>query len=87
MFYKIYFNMYYITQRSFNVYAAVNKIDNKINLFAQEEDLCYICSNLEVCPLLAAIQDEAVVLRYENVEVEKCGMYKEISLDEIMCFD
>ena len=68
------------------MYAAVDSFDKKINLYAEEEDLCYLCTRMELCPLLAALQDEAVVLRYENIEVLTCGMYKEFCFEEIIAF-
>jgi hypothetical protein len=68
------------------MYANVDDFDKKINLYTEDCDLCYLCSHLEVCPLLAALQDEAVVLRYESIEVEKCGMFKEFSFDQMIAF-
>jgi len=68
------------------MYVNVDNFDNKISLYAEEEDLCYICSHVEECPLLSALQDEAVVLRYESIEVENCGMYKEYTFSEMIAF-
>lgn len=68
------------------MYATVDNFDKKINLYAEEEDSCYICANMEMCPLIAALQDEAVILRYENIEVGKCAMYKEYTLGELIAF-
>jgi hypothetical protein len=58
------------------MFATVGKKDNKINVFADEYDLCFFCRNLDVCPLLAALEKEAVILRFENIEVEKCGLFR-----------
>jgi len=68
------------------MYVNVDEFDKKINLYAEEEDICYLCSRLEICPLLAALQDEAVVLRYDAIGIEKCGMYKEFCFEEMIAF-
>lgn len=68
------------------MFFDIDKFDKTMHLYAAEEDLCYLCTNLEECPLIAALKEEAVVLRYENVEVENCGMYKEFCFDEMIAF-
>jgi len=68
------------------MYANVDKFDNSVNVYAEEEDLCYLCCYVDICPLLAAVQNEAVVLRYESIGIEKCGMYEEFTFNEMLAF-
>jgi len=65
------------------MYAKVENFETKISIYAEDDDLCSLCVNTQDCPLLNAIQSESVVLRYENVQVEKCGMHQEIPFEEI----
>lgn len=68
------------------MYANIDSFDKQLNLYAEEEDLCYLCKNIEICPLLAAVQGEAVVLRYAHIEINRCGMYEEYTLSEMIAF-
>ena len=68
------------------MYVNIDNFNQELNLYAEYEDLCYICRNVEFCPLLAAIQQEAVVLRYESIGVDNCGMYDEFRLGELIAF-
>jgi len=68
------------------MYADVDKQDNAVNVYAEEDDLCYLCTYVDVCPLLAAVQNEAVVLRYESIGIEKCGMYEEYRFNQMLAF-
>lgn len=68
------------------MFVTVDKFYNEINLYVQEEDLCYLCAHIHRCPLYDALRDEAVVPRYEAIHVENCGMYKEFSFDEMIAF-
>jgi len=68
------------------MYVNINKLDEELHIYAEEDDLCYLCTNTERCPLLAALREEAVVLRYEFVGVESCDMYREITLSEMIAF-
>jgi hypothetical protein len=62
--------------------------DSEIEVYAEPEDKCYLCQNVLLCPLLSAIQNEAVFLHYENLEIEKCGMFisKEDLAEEIYLY-
>ena len=66
------------------MYANINDFDGALRIYAEDNDLCYLCVQSEICPLLSAIQFEAVVLRYENVDITKCAMFKEITLDQMI---
>ena len=49
----------------------------KIEVFAEDIDKCYSCSNMPECPLLASLQNELVLIRYSALEIQDCGLYKE----------
>jgi len=68
------------------MYTTINKNNSEIGLFADDSDLCYTCSNFEGCPLMSAVQDEVVVLRYEKIHVKECAMFREFSFDQIIAF-
>ncbi|HBG48051.1 MAG TPA: hypothetical protein DDW90_00765 [Cyanobacteria bacterium UBA9971] len=68
------------------MYVNINKLDEALHIYAEEDDLCYLCANTEICPLLAALREEAVVLRYEFVGVGSCDMYREFTLSEMIAF-
>lgn len=63
------------------MYAEIDKIDNSVNIYTEEGDRCGLCANTEICPLMAAISDEVVVLRYEAVEVGSCPLYEEFRFE------
>ena len=48
------------------MYANIDGFDGTLRIYAEDNDLCYLCVHTEICPLLSAIQFEAVILRYEN---------------------
>ena len=66
------------------MYANIDGFDGTLRIYAEDNDLCYLCVHTEICPLLSAIQFEAVILRYENIDIAKCGMFKEITLDQMI---
>jgi len=68
------------------MYVNINKLDEELHIYAEQDDLCYLCANTEICPLLAALKEEAVVLRYEFVGVESCDMYRELTLRDLIAF-
>jgi len=68
------------------MFAVVDKFDQKINAYPQEEDLCYLCTHLDVCPLLSAVKDELVVLRSESVWICNCKCYEEDRLERVIPF-
>ena len=47
-----------------------------IEVFADEGDACYQCDNIFNCPLIQALQAETVILRYNEIDVLKCGLFK-----------
>ena len=46
-----------------------------IDVFADANDVCFACKNVTDCPLIEALQNEVTVLHYENVEVQRCGLF------------
>ncbi len=67
------------------MYTCIDEYDNQVNLYAEYEDLCYLCANVEVCPFIAAFCQEVVIPRYESIKVENCGMYEKLILDKLIC--
>ena len=63
------------------MYTEVDKFGKEISVFAEETDMCNICANADICPLIGALENEAVVLRYENIEVENCPLYEEFRFE------
>ena len=50
-----------------------------IEVFADEADSCYKCDNIFNCPLIQALQAETVILRYSEIDVLKCGLFKPLA--------
>jgi hypothetical protein len=69
------------------MYANLNKNEKNISVYAESCDLCYTCAFIDKCPLISAVQDEAVVLRYESLEVATCPMFKECTIEDILALD
>jgi hypothetical protein len=65
------------------MYILINE-EGKLEIYAEEEDICYACSNMNRCPLMASLYNELVVLRYEGLDIEECGMFEEISVSELI---
>ena len=65
------------------MYVLVNDVGS-LELYAEEADTCYLCSNMDKCPLLASLQNEIVILRYDGLSVEECGMYQELSVERLI---
>ena len=59
------------------MYATLND-KNSVDVRVVSEDACYTCNNTSICPLMASIQNELVVLRFSDISIEACGMYKGI---------
>ena len=57
------------------MYALVNDFGD-LEVHTDEDDSCYLCKNLMKCPLIQAISKEYVVLRYSEIEVKKCGLFR-----------
>ena len=68
------------------MFTEINEIDKKVSLFAEEDDMCDICANFDICPLLAALSEEAVVLRYESVNVVNCPLFEELRPEMLELF-
>ncbi|MFH0702154.1 MAG: hypothetical protein V2B14_01265 [bacterium] len=62
------------------MYALVNDF-GELEVFAEEGDLCYICEHVGNCPLLTALQAEVVILRYESMTIENCGMFYDAAVE------
>lgn len=65
------------------MYVLVND-DGLLEVYAEETDACYVCSNMTKCPFLEAIQAEVVVPRYENINVDDCNLFKEFTIDDLI---
>lgn len=65
------------------MYALVND-DSELDLYAEEEDICYSCSNMSLCPLMAALKNEVVILRFEAMGIESCALFEETSLQDLI---
>lgn len=59
------------------MYVSVNN-EGVIEVFAEEHDKCFTCGEMKDCPLMAALQTEVVILHYEAINIEDCGIYKEM---------
>ena len=55
--------------------AAVNKA-GKIDIFADKQDICFDCEIKSDCPLIEALRAEIVILRYEDVDISRCGLFR-----------
>ena len=58
-------------------------MDGEIEVYAEECDICKKCHYAVDCPLIAALHNEVVILRYESIEVEQCGLFKPKGLPKI----
>jgi len=59
------------------MYITVN--DNGcIEVYTEEDDACYTCDNISSCPLIVSLQNELTILHYESINVEECGLYKDM---------
>jgi len=68
------------------MFTNVDTFDKKLNLYAEEEDLCYLCTKADGCPLIRAVQKEVVILRYEKIGIESCDLYEEFRLGDMIAF-
>ncbi len=59
------------------MYAQINN-NSELDVFAEETDKCYLCRNMNKCPLMATIKNEIVILRFEAMAIEECGMFESI---------
>lgn len=50
-------------------------VKDDIVIKTSDRDECETCKNLSICPLIKAIETVTVVLRYEEIEIVRCGMY------------
>ena len=65
------------------MYVFVND-DGILEIYAEEKDICYACGNMNICPLLASLQNELVLLRCDGFCVEECGMFEDIPAEELI---
>ncbi|EKE03063.1 MAG: hypothetical protein ACD_20C00279G0012 [uncultured bacterium] len=65
------------------MYVTVND-QGALEVYTEEKDICYICSNMDVCPLMASLQCEVAVLRYDGLNIEDCGMFEEFSINDLV---
>lgn len=55
--------------------VEVNK-KGKLDIFTDSNDLCFNCRNKSACPLVEALRTETVFLHYEEIDITKCGLFK-----------
>ncbi|OGI00352.1 MAG: hypothetical protein A2104_01250 [Candidatus Melainabacteria bacterium GWF2_32_7] len=65
------------------MYVTIND-EGSLEVYTEENDICYICSNMDACPLMASLQCEIAILRYDSLNVEDCGLFKEFSIDDLI---
>lgn len=49
---------------------------NSLDVFIDKNDTCFECKNNTDCPLIEALRSESVILRYEEIEIQKCNLLK-----------
>jgi hypothetical protein len=64
------------------MYVMVND-KGIIEVYAEEDDVCYVCANMNNCPLMASLQDEITILRYDGMKIENCAMFEEFTADSL----
>ena len=57
------------------MFAIVNE-KGSLEVHTHEDDLCFICKNINKCPLINALAKEYVILHYSDIEIQKCGLFK-----------
>lgn len=55
--------------------VAVNR-RGKIEVFTDKNDVCFSCSNQTDCPLVEALRSEIVILHYEEIDINQCGLFR-----------
>jgi len=58
--------------------------NGKLAVFANDDDICYRCANMHLCPLMESLQAEVIILRYSNITVSKCGLFKKLKKGEAL---
>ena len=52
---------------------------NRYRIMRVRADHCDLCRNCELfgkCPLIRTLSDDLAVLRYENIRIDKCKLYR-----------
>lgn len=57
------------------MYCIVND-NGKLDVYAQCSDRCHKCKNTHKCPLIVALRDEFVVMRYSDISIKDCCFFK-----------
>ena len=57
------------------MYCTVNNL-GYLEVHTDEDDSCFICRNINKCPLIQALSKEYVILHYSEIEISKCGLFK-----------
>lgn len=65
------------------MYTTIDE-NKKLQVYAEEVDICYSCSHMNTCPLIAALQSEVAILKYEAVEVQDCGVFEHYSINNLI---
>lgn len=64
------------------MYATVEE-NNLLSVYAEKEDHCFKCALIDDCPLIAAVQKEVVVLRYEAINITNCALFEKIAFKNV----
>lgn len=57
--------------------------DNKLEVFVNDFDLCYNCKHRNNCTVLTLLQQEAFILKYGEITLEKCNFFEDLE-DEVI---
>lgn len=56
----------------------IDEKDNKLVIRVLQDDKCYSCiyKHRNICPLLNYLNNEKIILRYNQIKIDKCGLWK-----------
>lgn len=60
------------------MFVEYDEMLESFSAYAEVDDKCYLCRNVDKCPLIDAAASEFVVLRYETVQITNCRMFTEL---------
>ncbi|MDD3012616.1 MAG: hypothetical protein PHC34_02810 [Candidatus Gastranaerophilales bacterium] len=55
--------------------VKINKFGG-VEVFTDTKDVCFVCGNKIDCPLVEALRAEIVILHYEEIDIQRCGLFK-----------
>lgn len=51
------------------------------DIYLDVEDKCYMCEHSDICPLLGAVETNAVYLASNTMEIRECEMFTQYRLN------